>query len=103
EGDALHLAIGGMIVDPVLIAAEPVARVQYRLIPVRDPRELVEPAARQRAEAVEMPFEARKIVSRKIEPQQIAQGPVDGVEILPRAVRRDVIGAASVRAGFLLR
>ena len=54
EGDPLHLAIGRMILDPVLVAAEPVARMQHRRMPVGDAGELVEPAAGKQPEALEM-------------------------------------------------
>ena len=30
EGDLLHLAIGGMVLDPVLVATEAIARMQHR-------------------------------------------------------------------------
>ena len=95
EGDLLHLAIGGVIVDPVLVAAETVARVQHRRMLVGDPRQLVEPAAGQCAEPVEMRLEPREIVRRQIKREQIAQAAVDGVEILSRTIGRDVIGAAT--------
>ena len=62
---------------------------------VGDPRQLVEPAAGERAEPVEMRLQTAKIVRRQIKRQQIAQAAVDGVEILSGAVRRDVIGAAA--------
>ena len=45
ECDLLHLAIGRMIVDPVLVATEPVARVQHRRMLVGGAGECVELAA----------------------------------------------------------
>ena len=84
-----------MVVDPVLVAAETVARVQHRRMLVGDPRQFIEPAAGQRAEAIEMRLEPAKIVRRQIERQQIAQAAIDGVEVLSRAIRRDVVGAAA--------
>ena len=57
ERDLLHLAVGGMVVDPVLVAAETVAGLQHRRMLVGGSRELVEPAAGKRAEAVEMGLE----------------------------------------------
>ena len=95
EGDLLHLAIGGVIVDPVFVAAETVARVQHRRMLVGDPRQLVEPAACECAEAIEMRLEAREIIRREIMREQVAQAAVDGVEILSGAIGRDVIGAAA--------
>ena len=54
EGDLLHLAIGRVVVDPVLVAAEAVARLQHRRMLVGDLRQLVEPVAGQRAQPIEM-------------------------------------------------
>ena len=99
EGDALHLTIGGVIVDPILVAAEAIARMKHRRMLVGDPRQLVEPAAGKRAEAVEMGFKLAEVPWRQIVFQQVAQTAIDGVEILPRAIRRDVIGAASRLGG----
>jgi len=53
---------------------------------------------RQRAEAIEMRLQPAKIVRFQIKPQQIAQAAIDCVEILTRAIRRDVIGAPRLRA-----
>jgi hypothetical protein len=39
-------------------------------------------------------LEPSKIVRRQIEFQEIAQAAIDRVEILPRAIRRDVAGTA---------
>ena len=105
ERDTLHLAIGGMIIDPVLVAPEPVARAQHRRVPFGEPRQLIEPAAGELPKPVEMRLEAGKIIRHEIELQQIAQAAIDGVEVLSRTIRRDVIGAAprGLHACFLLR
>ena len=54
EGNLFHLAVGGMIGDAVLVAAEAVARLQHRRILIGDARQLVEPAAGEPAEAREV-------------------------------------------------
>ena len=95
ECDALHLAVGGMVVDPVLVAAEAVARMQHRRMLVGDPREFVQPSAGERAEPVEMRLRDARNRRAQIERQQRAQAAVDGIKILSRAVRRDVLGAAA--------
>jgi len=95
EGDLLHLAIGGVIVDKILVAAKTVARVQDGRMPVGDPRQFIEPAAGERPEPVEMRFQAAEVLRRQVVRQQIAQAAIDGVEILSRTIRRDVIGAAA--------
>ena len=92
KGDLLHLAIGRMIVDPVLVAPKTVARVQHRRMLVGGARELVEPAAGQFAEPIEMRLQLPKIVRRKIERQQVAQPAVDGIEIFAGAVEPEMIG-----------
>ncbi len=93
ERDRFHVAVGGMIVDPVLVAAEAVARLQHRRVLVGGSGELVEPAAGKGAEAVEVGLEPAKVIGLQIEPEQVAQAAIDGIEILSRTIRRDVIGA----------
>ena len=95
ERDVLHLAVGGVIVDPVLVAAETVARVEYRRMLVGHAGQLVEPAAGELAEPVEMRLQLLEIVRCQIKRQQVAQAAVDGIEILSGAVRREVFGATT--------
>ena len=92
--DPFHFAIGRMVVDPVLVAAEAIPGIQNRRVLVGDPGQFIEPPARQRAEAMEMRLQPAKITRLKIQREKIAQAAIDFVEILPRAIRRDVIGAA---------
>jgi hypothetical protein len=96
ERDVLHVAIGRMVVDPVLVAAETVARVQNRWMLVGEASQLVEPAAGQHAEAIEVRFQVAEIFRREIKRQQIAQAAIERVEILPRAVGRDIAEAATL-------
>ena len=95
ERDLLHLAIGGVIVDKILVAAKAVARVQNGRMPVGDPCQLIQPAAGEGPEPVEMRRQPAKIFRRQVMAEQIAQAAVDGIEILPRTIGRDVIGAAA--------
>ena len=94
ERDCFHFAVGRMVVDPVLIAAKTVAGIQDRRVLVGGPRQLIQPAPRQRAQAVEMRLEPPKIIRLQIYPEKIAQAAIDRVEILPGTIRCDVIGAA---------
>ncbi len=87
-----------MIVDPVLVAAEAVARVQNRRVLVGDPRQFIEPAACERAEAVEMWLQPAKIIRLQIEPEQIAQAAIDRVEILSGAIRRECCAVIEIPA-----
>ena len=103
EGDAFHLAIGGVIVDPVFVAAEAIARMENRWVLVRDPRQLVEPAAGQGAEPMQMRLQPPMIGVSQIKRQQIAQAAIDLVEIQARAIARDVGSTGGVRLGVLDR
>jgi hypothetical protein len=60
---------------------------------VGGPRELIQPSASQFAEAMEMRLRLSEIIRREIKPDQVAQTAVDGVEMLTRAVEREMIGA----------
>ena len=92
EGDRLHLAVRGVVFDPVLVAPEPVARVQDRPVGVGHARQLVQPAAGEHAEALEMRLQMRARVGGQVERQQLPQPRIDGVEILPGAVGCNVRG-----------
>ena len=61
---------------------------------VGDAGKLVEPAAGELAEPIEMRFQHSEIIRCQIKRQQIAQAAVDGVEILSGAVGREMIRAA---------
>jgi hypothetical protein len=54
---------------------------------------------------MEMGFQPLKIVRLQIKPEQIAQAAIHGIEILPRAIRRDMVGAAPdvLRLGLVER
>ena len=54
ERHALQLAIGRMVLDPLHVAAEAVALVQHRNVPVGQPRAFVEMTAGEPTQAVEM-------------------------------------------------
>jgi hypothetical protein len=83
-----------MVVDPVLVAARPIARIQDRRVFIGGPRQFIQSAARQSAEAIEMRLEPPKIIRFQINLEKIAEAAIDRIEILPRAIRCDVIGAA---------
>ena len=93
EGDLLHLAIGGVVVDPVLVAAEAVARLQHRRMLVGHHRQLVEPAAGQRAQPLEMRRHLLAQAGLHVEPHQVLELAVDRIEVLAVGVGRDVVRA----------
>ncbi len=94
ERDALHLPVGGMVLDPVLVTPEAVARMQHRRMAVGEPREFVQPPAGELAEAGIVRFEMRADIGRQIDRQQIAQPAIGGVEIHSGAVGGDPIRRA---------
>ena len=59
ERDPLHLVVCGMVLDPILVAPEPIARMELRGISIRDRGKLVESAAGQRAEPIQMRLKMR--------------------------------------------
>jgi hypothetical protein len=86
-----------VIVDPVLVAAEAVARMKHRRIPVGDPRQLVEPAAGEVTQPVEMRRQLSVVVLGQIKRQQIAQATTDLVKIQAGAIPRNAVRAAGRR------
>ena len=93
EGDLFHLAVGRVIVDPVLVAAEAVARVEDRWVLVGDLRQRIEPIAGEFAQPVEMRRHVREECGLHVERHQILELPIQEVEILAVDVGRDVVGA----------
>ena len=67
ERDPLHLAIGRVILDPVLVAPLAIAGVEHRRVLVGDGGKLVEPPARKRAQPIKMRDEMRQRGLIKIE------------------------------------
>jgi hypothetical protein len=98
EGGALKLAIGRMIFDPLRIAPEAVALVQHRHVAIGEPRALVEMAAGERTEPIEMRLEVAEQRVRQMNPQKVSQRRIGAVEIHPRSIRREQswpVGGAS--------
>jgi hypothetical protein len=81
ERGALELAIGRMILDPLDVAAEPVALMQHRHVPVGEPRTLVEMTAGQRAEAIEMRLDMAEQGVGKMDAKQIGQRRIGAIKI----------------------
>jgi len=77
ERDLLHFAIGPMVVDPVLVAAEPVACVQDRQVRVGDPGQFIEPGRPPKHPGDQNEVSNRpKIIRLEIKPDKIAQAAV---------------------------
>ncbi len=89
EGGALQLAIGRMIFDPLRVAAEAVALMQHRHVPVGEPRAFVEMTAGERAQPIEMRLDMAEQRVRQMDAQQIRQRGIGPVEIHSRGVGRE--------------
>jgi hypothetical protein len=103
EADLLHLAIGGVMLDPLHVAAEAVAVVQHRRMLVGKAGPTVEIAAGELAQAVEVRPEVRLFLRRQVEPEQIAETRIGPEQVQPAAVAADMVGAARRAAGVAFR
>jgi hypothetical protein len=92
EADALHFPVGRMVFDPVGVAAEAVAMVQDRGALIRLQGKLVEASASELAETLEIRREMPQRRLVQVEPQEIADGAVDGPKIQPAAIGRNQVG-----------
>jgi hypothetical protein len=68
KGDVLHLAIGGVVLDPLLVVAVAAAWMQNRGVLVRHLGELVETASHEITQATEMGLQVTAQVGTEIEP-----------------------------------
>ena len=91
ECGALQLAIGRMVFDPLHVAAEAVALMQHRHMPVGQPRAFVEMPAGQRAQPVEMRLDMTEQRIRQMDAQEIGQRRIGPVEIHAGGIRREHI------------
>jgi hypothetical protein len=94
ETNPFHLAIRRMELDPVMVAAETIARMEHGRMLVGNLGEFVETAAGELAETVEMRFHRGAQARLHVEIEQTAQAPVDAVKIHAAAVGRDQRGGA---------
>ena len=85
----LQFAIGRVILDRLRVAAEAVALMQHRRMPVGKPRAFVEMAAGERAEPIEMRLDMAEQRIGQMDPQQIGQRRIGAVEIHARRIRRE--------------
>jgi len=86
ERGLLDLAIGRMILDRLHVAAELVALVQHRRMPVGQPRAFVEMAAGQFAEPIKIRLDVAKQRLGQMQFQKIRQRRIGPVEIHSRRV-----------------
>ena len=101
ERDPLHLAIGRMIFDPILVAAEAVARMKHRGMLVSGVGKLVQAAAREFAEAIEMGLQMSAQRGLQVNVEQAAKRVIGAVEVHPATIGCDVIGAGSLRRAVI--
>jgi hypothetical protein len=87
EGQPLHLAIGGVVLDVLGILAAAGAAVQLGRMAVGGQRQRLQLAAGQRAQPVEMRRQMRGQVRRQIQAQQPRERRIGAPEIDSVAVR----------------
>ena len=87
--DLLHLAVGGVELDPVLVEAAGIARVQYRNVTVGGAGQIVEAIAGDLAQTREVRCHVRTHAIVHVELQQGLETLVDLVEVLAVAVARN--------------
>ena len=90
EADLFHLVIGGVVFQPVTVAAVAVALFELRRIAVDDARQAVEFATGRLAKLFQPGFEVGKQFGFGIDLQRSLEAGVNVVEIEVRAVRRDM-------------
>jgi hypothetical protein len=83
-----------MILDPVFIAAEAIARVQHRRMFVGNFRQFVEFSAREFTEAIVMRLHLRAQLRIHVELEEILQSAIDAIEVHSAAIEREMIGSA---------
>ena len=88
ERDLLHFAIGGVILDPVLIPAMAIARVQHGRISIGNAGQFIEPAPDESAKATEMREEMLVVGSRQVLRKKLLQSWIKLEEVLACAVPR---------------
>ena len=88
ESGVLELAIGRVIFDRLHVAAELVARVQDRRMPVGEPRAVVEGTTGQFAEAIEMRLDMAEQRVGQVDAQEVGENRIGAVEIHARGVGR---------------
>ncbi len=79
--DALELAIGRMIFDPLDVVTEAVALMQHGHVPVGEPCTFVEMTAGQPAEPIEVRLDMAEQGIRKMDAKQIGQRRIGTVKI----------------------
>ena len=87
-----------MIFDPLLVAAETIARMQHWRMLVGGFGQLVEFSACELAEAIVVRLHMRAHLRLHVELQQILKSAIDAIEVHPAAIEREMIGAVR-RAG----
>src|SRR5690606_5903097 len=90
-GNLFHLAVGGVILDPVLVATARITRMQHRQVTVADARQLIEPIARDLAK---LPVDWRHMFAEiigQIDLQQVLKIAVDIEKVEAMAIAGDPV------------
>ncbi|WP_305806949.1 hypothetical protein [Stenotrophomonas sp. YIM B06876] len=97
ERQALHLDVGRVLVDALLVDAGARAQRERRRVDVGGVRQIVERAAGQRAQALEMRLHVAQQIGRQVQRQQLVQFAVGGEKVLPVAVGHGMVGGGAGR------
>lgn len=88
ERNLLHLTVGGVVFDPVLVLAKAIARIESRRVLVGDACQFIETATGEDAKSTKVRMQLLVNFGREIEREKLLQTMINGVEVLARTVRR---------------
>ena len=93
EGDLLHLAVGGMIFNPLFVAAEGIPRMQHRRMALCGIGQFGEPAAGEFTQRCQVRHEMREQRRLHVEREKIPQAAINLVKVQAAAGRRQCAGS----------
>jgi hypothetical protein len=102
-GDAFHLPIGRVVLDPVFVTAETVARLDDRRVFVGQFGQLVQMPSGQLAQSHQVRLEVGAQFLRHIQPEDIPEGAIDVKEVHAPAIWSDQIRTSKSLAPFRSR
>src|SRR5580658_11075681 len=94
--DMLHLAIRRMELDPILVTAKSIARMEDGRMRVGNLGNLVQPPPRHPAKSIEVRFHCSAEARIHVQIEQIAEPAIDSIEVEPATIRRDQRGSAAI-------
>ena len=98
-GHALELAVGRVVLDPLLVAPEAVAVVEHRDVPVGQPRPAIELVAGERAQAVQVRVDVTQERRGHVDVEEVRERGILPEEVEAGGIRRDQSGRRRVHGG----